>query len=307
MKSKCKILKGDVVLNIIKNLMKDHKNVQVLPKLSDENEWSVLYHYTSLNNFERIIKEGYLGMADIVKSNDPAEGIFALDALEKAYKRMSCQKLIRPKECDRFRKIYIEFINDEKYSSRLQQVVLASSFCEPNLPLALWRSYGDNGRGVAMGVAKGVLNAIGEKENFIFRKIEYLTEEEMINRAISFWLLNKNRTDYEIREEIFKFYIDGYFFKRAENSYENEWRLIYTGIKLDQYELLPSNVPKEIDMYMREDDMVIFYKLDIRNNPLIEQIYLGPQCKVSSSEMKLFLSKYKVQHNGVMTDGTVMR
>ena len=45
-------------------------------------------------------------------------------------------------------------------------------------------------------------------------------------------MVNKNRTDFEIREEIFRFYIDGYFVKRTKNSYENKWGLIYTGIEL---------------------------------------------------------------------------
>ena len=38
------------------------------------NMCDLLYHFTSLEGFERIIKNGYLAMTDIIKSNDPAEG-----------------------------------------------------------------------------------------------------------------------------------------------------------------------------------------------------------------------------------------
>ena len=58
---------------------------------------------------------------------------------------------------------------------------------------------------------------------------------------------------------------------------------------------------------MRDDDIVIYYKLRINAEQLIEYIYLGPQCKIRMNEMKLFLFKNKISHNGVLNDGTVMR
>ena len=41
--------------------------------MSGSTDWQVLYHYTSLKSFERIIKSGYISLNDIIKSNDPAE------------------------------------------------------------------------------------------------------------------------------------------------------------------------------------------------------------------------------------------
>lgn len=53
--------------------------------------------------------------------------------------------------------------------------------------------------------------------------------------------------------------------------------------------------------------MVVFYKIPIRPDQLIEYICIGPQCKITHNEMELFLSKYKVKHNSVQNDGVVMR
>lgn len=53
--------------------------------------------------------------------------------------------------------------------------------------------------------------------------------------------------------------------------------------------------------------MVAFYKMPIQPDQLIEHIYIGPQCKVTCNEMKLFLSKYKVKYGSVQGDGIVMR
>lgn len=55
--------------------------------MSELTEWQVLYHYTSLKSFERIVKNGYISLNDIIKSNDPAEGFFAFAALKEAYSK----------------------------------------------------------------------------------------------------------------------------------------------------------------------------------------------------------------------------
>ena len=148
---------------------------------------------------------------------------------------------------------------------------------------------------------------LGARDNFRFSKIEYLTQDEMLDRAKKFWLENSEKSEEELSKQLGNFYIKGYFIKRKENEYEREWRLAYTGINLEEYCLIPRSVPDEVDMFMREDDMVAFYKIPIRPDQLIEHIYIGPQCKITHNEMKLFLSKYEVKHNGVLSDGIVMR
>ena len=275
--------------------------------MSGLTDWQVLYHYTSLKSFERIVKDGHISLSDIIKSNDPAEGFFAFDALKEAYKLLYDDKRIDDTTYNKLHRAYFNFSENEIAFGRFQHTILSISFCEPELPLALWRCYGDNGKGIAFSISKKRLMKLGERDNFRFSKIEYLTQGEMVDRAKKFWLENYEKSEGELFKQLGDFYIRGYFIKRKENEYEREWRLVYTGINLGEYCLIPHSVPDEVDMFMREDNMVALYKIPIRPDQLIEYIYIGPQCKITHNEMKLFLSKYKVKHNGVLSDGVVMR
>lgn len=218
-----------------------------------EEKWQVLYHYTSLNGFQRILETGSLALADIIKSNDPAEGMYSLQMLQKAY-----QELYRDEEIDndtyhRFHSVYFEFSETEKAFGRLQQAILSVSLCEPELPLALWRTYGDNGRGISLGISKEKLKEIGEREDFSFRAIEYLPEKEMITKYKAFWKSHIQSQEDELKNAIEKQYLEGYFIKRPENAYEREWRLVYKGLNFGDYLLVPPRSPeKHMCLYAAE-------------------------------------------------------
>lgn len=275
--------------------------------MSGSKDWPVLYHFTSLKSFERIVKDGYISLSDIIKSNDPAEGLFAFDALKKAYKSLHNDERIDDATYNKLHRAYFNFSENETAFGRFQHTILSISFCEPELPLALWRCYGDNGKGIAFSISKKRLMELGEKDNFRFSKIEYLTQGEMVDRAKKFWIENYEKSEEKLSKQLGDFYIRGYFIKRKENEYEREWRLVYTGINLEEYCLISQPVPDDVDVFMREDDMVAFYKIPIQPDLLIEHVCIGPQCKITYNEMKLFLSKYKVKHNGVIFNNVVMR
>lgn len=275
--------------------------------MSESTDWQVLYHYTSLRSFERIVKNGYISLNDIIKSNDPAEGFFAFDALKEAYKSLYRNNKIDKKTYEKLHKAYFDFSESETVFGRFQHMILSISFCEPEISLALWRCYGDNGKGISFSISKNHLMELGKKDGFKFSQIEYLSHDEMVDRANRFWIKNSEKSEEELSKQLGDFYIDGYFIKRKENAYEREWRLAYTDVNLENYCLIPPTIPKEIDTFMRDDDMVVFYKVPIQPDQLIEDVYIGPQCKISDNEMKLFLSKYNVKHNGVLRDGIVMR
>lgn len=275
--------------------------------MNEATDWQVLYHYTSLKGFERIIKSGYISLNDIIKSNDPAEGFFAFDTLKEAYISLHKDNKIDERTYDRLHRACFDFAESETAFGRFQHAILSISFCEPEFPLALWRCYGDNGRGICFSISKKRLAELGEKNNFKFAKIEYLTQDEMFDRAKEFWHENFGKPEEELHKKLEDFYINGYFIKRKENAYEKEWRLAYTGIDLKEHCLVPHSVPNEVDAFMRDDDMVTFYKMPIQPDQLIEHVYIGPQCKITQNELKLFLSKYNIKHNGVLSDTIVMR
>lgn len=274
--------------------------------MSEEN-WQVLYHYTSLNGFQRILETGYLALNDIIKSNDPAEGTYSMQMLQKAYRELYQDGEIDNDTYRRFHSAYFEFSEDEKAFGRLQHAVLSVSFCEPKLPLALWRTYGDNGRGVSLGISKERLKTIGEKENFSFQAIAYLSEEEMLTKYRAFWKSHIQSQEAELKDAIEKQYLEGYFIKRPENAYEKEWRLVYEGLNFRDYLLIPPKVPENICAYMRQDDVVFYYTLPVKGENLLEYVYTGPQCKIADSEMRCLLAKYGFKNCSVSRDDTIMR
>ena len=277
-------------------------------KLMEEKNWEVVYHYTSLSGFDRILSSGSLNLTDIIKSNDPAEGFYSLQMLKEAYCKLYHDEEIDDKTYHLFHKVFFEFSEGEQCFGRLQQVVLSISFCEPELPLALWRTYGDNGRGVAIGISKDVLYKIAESVDFTFKPIEYVSEKDMLERYCDFWKSHIDADEDSIDADLRKEYLEGYFIKRPENSYEREWRLIYTGLNLENYTILAPDVPNEICSYMRGDDVVLYYKLMINGTDrVIDYVYTGPQCKITDNEMRLLLKKYNVQYCGVSHDNIVMR
>ena len=265
----------------------------------------MLFHYTNLKNLKSIFTSGYIRLTDITKSNDPAEGTFALDMLRKALKELNRYEKMDISAYEKLSLAYFAFLDKEKAYERFNQVMLTLSFSGSENRLAMWRLYGDNGMGAAIGISSKTLNKIAENEGFEFKKVEYLSEGDMQNRAEAFWLENMDKCDEDIQKAIEKFYLDGYFIKREENAFEQEWRIIYEGLSLESYGIFPHNVPKEIDFEVKRDDIVLFYNLPA--NEVIENVFFGPNCKVKGKEIKLVIDKYL---NGKCTyenDWIVMR
>lgn len=267
----------------------------------ERNKWDQIYHFTSLKNLERIARTGYIALTDVTKSNDPSEGIYVLETLKQSYQKLWRDGEITEKQYLRFHQLFFDFVENEKTGRRLQQMVLSLSFCEPDIPLALWRAYGDQGRGAAIGIAKEKLEQIGQKRGFRFQQVQYYDEKELIYRQQEFWRTHLGDTDESLQAALREQYICGYFTKREENSYEKEWRLIYAGFSMKNYNMpgLEPEMPEELDAYAKADALVFYYKLPVNQERLIEHIRLGPQCKAKACEMLAFLKRYHIPNMGV--------
>ena len=224
-----------------------------------------------------------------------------LETLKQSYQKLWRDGEITEKQYLRFHQLFFDFVENEKTGRRLQQMVLSLSFCEPDIPLALWRAYGDQGRGAAIGIAKEKLEQIGQKRGFRFQQVQYYDEKELIYRQQEFWRTHLGDTDESLQAALSEQYICGYFTKREENSYEKEWRLIYTGFSMKNYNMprLEPEISDELDAYAKGDDLVFYYKLPVNQGRLIEHIRLGPQCKVKAGEMLAFLKRHHIPNMGV--------
>lgn len=292
-------------------------------------EWQVLYHYTTVETFYKIVQSGEFRLFDITKSNDPLEGIFAINMLEKAYDELYRNKKLTKSKYKLAHRAFFLFNEDVFGFGRLKELIMSASFCIPEHELYLWRCYGDNGKGVAIGVDVDMLKQIAdETDGMTFQKIEYLSDSAMLERAEQFWVeclavYTDDESediiycDYEdkrllsIIEKIKSFYLAGYFIKNIANQDENEYRLIYTAGDLTEY-CIPAIGPavcEGIDFISTQDDLKAYYAIQARKtaerNQFISNVALGPLCNIKGIEANIFLKRHNLEDCSVYHGSTI--
>lgn len=263
--------------------------------MSNTENMSVYYHYTSLSAFYNIIKSGRLKMFDVNRSNDPKEGMFALESLWKLLDDINCHERVglNSKEWIEMRKGFVSFVGEPK---RMEPnfCVFSTSLCieNPMQKVPMWQIYGDNGKGVAIGFNTKIVsdNNLSEPQ-----EITYLTQEDMDKKAQEFINMNKNKNKNknsdEICEAIREFYFKSFLWKRICFQYEKEYRLLS-----EKYDLNPSIFRKpvghDVEAFWVNDTIKLCknVKIDNENYGCITEVVLGPRCLVSEREMEAILS-----------------
>ncbi|MBY0462713.1 MAG: DUF2971 domain-containing protein [Alphaproteobacteria bacterium] len=136
---------------------------KILEDISTPSPSHILYHYTSFNNFStRIIKNREFCYTDFRHLNDPTEVILSTEVLLKAVgsrkdkggalERIFWQPfldffpaMLKPED---FEKVRHNFDQIDKIESSIYTL----SFCPKVDYLPMWRWYGDDGRGISIGL-----------------------------------------------------------------------------------------------------------------------------------------------------------
>jgi Protein of unknown function (DUF2971) len=92
---------------------------------------SLIYHYCSATTAEQITRSGKLWFSDITKMNDPNE-------YKYGFERLKSSNLVNSSVLDQI-----------QMGQQFQ--IFSASFSTESDCLTLWRCYGDNGKGVAIG------------------------------------------------------------------------------------------------------------------------------------------------------------
>lgn len=254
----------------------------------------ILYHYTSIATLLNIlenIKEGKICLrATHAKFfNDPFEYDYCLSLLKNSMRLFEKKKNIEKKISKGFHEMLF------KDAVEITGSPYILSFSENQDDLSMWRSYGNDGAGVAIGF---------EKEKLI----EYVKSQDSYNTELIKCLYSKNK----INEELFKNWENNYSqmkfndksigftnfnfiinlitfsfkFKRKEYHLENEWRLCkneydYELVKFRESEgliipyinhLLPKEIIKEIiigpcsERQLTRDSIAIFLRMKSLSN-----------------------------------------
>jgi hypothetical protein len=146
---------GDQLLKELKNDSMKHKSS---PPANN------LYHYTSFNNFLRIIKNQELCFTDYRHLNDPTEISLSETVLHEAIENKYKQSPLGEKFWKPFLEFFSALITEESlnkvrhYLSHLEKYesrIYTFSFCGEKDYLSMWRWYAENGTGISLGFRPG--------------------------------------------------------------------------------------------------------------------------------------------------------
>lgn len=248
-----------------------------------------IYHFTSIDSFLNIIKNREIWLFDIQKSNDPQEGKLWISALFQSLRHggVDCDKDILGQLYSKVFK-FRETIKNSDYE-KMKFICLCSSFCEynENNELYLWRTYGDNGNGIAIGFEKPFLKELASRNKFVFNTVKYKTKEEIMYIATNF--LNEQIHNWEettcsdkIGQAIEESFIgNGYFLKLKQHSIEHESRIAFYNHFNDEKKVECVQINKSIKFYY---PLKFNKDYDVKLN-----IILGNNCSASVAEIKKVL------------------
>lgn len=112
----------------------------------------IVYHYCTLQGFLGIIQNASLWMSDISKSNDDVECIYVRNQIKQRIE----QEIEADTKAMHAWEIGYE-INSDMHDAMLTYV---ACFSEKEDCLSQWRGYADDGKGMAIGFNKKVLEQL---------------------------------------------------------------------------------------------------------------------------------------------------
>jgi hypothetical protein len=233
-------------MNILK--MKNTQDIiyqSIWSDLSDENEFPnkrpLLAHYTSMDNFDRIVDGEEFWFANPLNMNDSEELIFGMrqgasefkanENLKNACKNedVLCQLM------SAFDGHYNHFDENHAFDT---YILCFSEHDDENYDgsLSMWRGYGANGNGVSLVIDTKEIVA---EETFpiIISSVEYATKEERIDwikektNQIATLLTNNDQSnetlDYIAYQWVERLKVYSLFTKHTGFQEEKEWRFVY--------------------------------------------------------------------------------
>ncbi|BDF59837.1 hypothetical protein CE91St36_26540 [Christensenellaceae bacterium] len=292
-----------------------------------EREIRTVYHYCSVESFYGIISNCTLRLSDIDKSNDYMERKwlqkFILEtALEEYEKEPFAFSFADGGNQYEGREAVRELIDYELKSTGQHWyddfITYAICFSEKEDSLSQWRGYADDGNGVCIGFRADKLQeklvSVHETEEpghtFQFQPIRYTEQEQkdMVRpyiRSIFNILNDLLKQNVQPTGEIIKLFraINGEsaFCKNPAFNEEHEWRLavnfpLPTLNAYEKFEKRSRHVTQK-DIFSRIKTAVAgktiksYVELNLQTIGMdaLTSIRLGPKCRLSKNDVKLFL------------------
>lgn len=279
-----------------------------------------LYHYCSLQTFQKIMENKSIWLSDVSKSNDSKELAWIKNECQK-YISQSWITYLEAKKKNEFAGVRTE--DFEKFQEALELIKDYDAskcwvFClsEKKDDLGQWRGYADDGQGISIGFQRDLFELIetiahraDENEELYFKKIKYSQKDikEFLYDYAGMSEINEKLTSEEAMEIYKKIAVltiwNAPFFKNEKFRDEKEWRIAYSmsmldmldgkkpGISNDKNDLFNAVSLEKFGYVIKNGELVshLEMELPILKN-VISSITLGPKCKVTPMELKLYLS-----------------
>lgn len=292
---------------------------------------NLVFHYCSVETFFSIITNKTLRMSDVVKSNDNLEAMWIKRVLLNMVKEETLlyedfKEEIKREVCEELYKEKLQekidcFFDRKELKSKFFAICFSGSESEDML--SQWRGYGDDGKGVAIGFDKAILERTQRKfvlnEDGLqikFKKVEY--DEEAQKESIRvFWKdqiktanseVKKIEVDFEfwLIKCFYHLYLEAIFMKSPFFKEEKESRIVYEIGSVNNVgkcnELVNKMKIKESQITIKGGNIVEFYDLDISElrKGFIKKIILGPKCKVEQDDIAMLLDRCGYQNVDVV-------
>jgi hypothetical protein len=268
-----------------------------------------VYHYCSLDVFQKIIENKTLWLTDVSKSNDSMETKwFQNKCCQVIHDFIEAMNLTKENFNDDFEDRIKEILYDKHY------LFVSTSFSRIGDLLSQWRGYADDGYGLSIGINEEKLlniNLYVEKElksaeieaNFLkYDVVEY--DEKIQEKIISLMIANriKNCQGKYISRILKEVALDclekTVFYKNHAFKEEKESRLAFTLPYYDEKLIrcvddMPCSEDLKISKlkyYNNRKNLIPYVELDFKKcKNFITEIGIGPKSQLIEKDIKLFL------------------
>lgn len=238
----------------------------------------IIWYYCNQQVFKSIVENHEIWLSDITKSNDANEIESGLKFAKESFKT-EAEKYFQEMQDDDVKNSVINFYIREIDKAKKMFYWFAMCFSNKENNLIHWRTYGDNGKGYAIGFDRRALKQLvntlaqGNMRSISMDKVKYVfplqnresqadcPKDERVNfincinenlcsdlLALKGGVVNQNnvlydKVKYMIRNSILEIIKSNAFYKDSDFSAESEIRLCYSRY-IDYKRLKSGSIPK---------------------------------------------------------------
>lgn len=276
---------------------------------------NIVYHYCSVETFQKIITNKELWLTDVTKSNDSKELQLVFDKLTEELEQRIKKHYAISEEFVPL-SMFAEFLKEFR---KIEQLFHVCCFSKDSDSLSQWAMYADNASGVAIGFDSAFFSKLKDfNENIDFCQIRYSSNSfsDITNKKISQLIdmyKRSNEDDYSWYLSFMHYVIDdvlkmAYLFKDSSFKQEHEYRIGYNSRPCFCDEsvsrtpsftqtFMPNKVNisydvtlGEIGFYTSRGKLVSYRPLHIKDfGSAIAEIVIGPKSLITVHDIEMLL------------------